>query len=72
MDIEKEGGKLRKRIEKLNWQLTSRLALSLQQRKAKEKEVDDLKKELADLEKKSTELKVTKINVKLHLPFIIG
>ena len=65
--FKKEGAKLRKRIEKLNLQLTSGIALSQQQRKAKEKQVDNLKKELQELEQKLTELKVTKINVKLHL-----
>ena len=67
MDIEKEGAKLRERIEHLNWQLTSSLALTQNQRKAKENAVDDLKQELANLQQKVTELKVTKINIKLHL-----
>ena len=46
MDIKKEDAKLRKRIENLNWQLTSSLALSQKQRKVKEEEFVDLKQKL--------------------------
>ena len=36
MDIEQEAAKIRKKIEKLNWKLTSGLALSKKQRDKKE------------------------------------
>ena len=63
MGIEEAAAKLWKKIEKLNWELKSGLALSKKQRDKK----DNLKDQLKNLQKKLTELKVTKINVKLHL-----
>ena len=67
MDIKKKASQIRKGIKDLNWQLTSGLALSQKQRKAKEKQVDDLKKELANLKQQLTELKLRKMNIKLCL-----
>ena len=67
MNIKEEAAKLRKKIEKLNWQLTSGLALSQKQRDQQEDKIDELKKELKGVGKKLTEIKCTKMSVKLHL-----
>ena len=67
MNIEETAAKLCKKIEKLRWQLGSGITFSTSKRKAKEDEIKDLKQELADLEQKFTELRVTKMNMKLHL-----
>ena len=69
MDIETQAAQIRKRIEKLNWNLDSGMAYSKTKRDKKEQEINDLKKELAYLEQKLTTLRLTKMNVKLHLPY---
>ena len=50
MDIETEATLLRKRIEKLERPLNIGMALTEKKRKAKEEEIDNLKKQLANLE----------------------
>ena len=54
MDIEIKTAQIRKRIEKLNWDLNSGTTYSQKKREQKEQEITDLKKELADLEQKLT------------------
>ena len=66
MDIEAHVVNLTKK-RKLQWQLNSGIPLSFKQRAAKQDLISDLKKELRGLENKSMELRVTRINVKVHL-----
>ena len=56
-----------KENRKLNWQLTTGLPLSQKQRDQKGDKIDELRDELKDLQKKLTEMKCTKMKVKLHL-----
>ena len=51
MHIETQAPKVRKRIEKLTWDLTSVTAYSKTKRDQKEQKIKDLKQDLADLEK---------------------
>ena len=67
MNIEEETAKLRKKIEKLNWQLTSSLVFSPSKEDQKEDKIDKLKEELKGPEKKLNIMKCTKMNVKLRL-----
>ena len=67
MDVESEAAQLRKKLEIINTVLTDRTALSKKKREQKEEEVKPLKEQLVSLEKKLTELRVTKMNVKLHV-----
>ena len=67
INIIEQAAKLCKKIEKLRWQLESGIPLSSSKREAKEEEIKDLSKQIADLESKLTNLRVTKINVKQHL-----
>ena len=67
MNNHEQASKLYKNIEKLRWQLDSGISLSVTKRKAKGDEIKDLKQELVDLEQKLTELRLTKMNMKLHL-----
>ena len=69
MDIKEEASKLRKKIEKINWQLTSGIALSRKQIYQKKDQIDILKAHLKALENKLTKLRLTKMNVKLHLSY---
>ena len=63
MDIETRAVKVRKRIKKLTWDLTSGTAYSKTKRDEKEQEIKDLKQDLAALEKKLTKLRLTKMNI---------
>ena len=49
MNIKEEAAKLRKKIEKLNWQLMSGFALSQKERDQKEDNIDESKKECEGL-----------------------
>ena len=51
----------------MTWDLTSSTALSQRKRDQKEDKIKELNKQLADLEKKLTQLRLTKMNVKLHM-----
>ena len=51
MDIKTEVTKLREKLEKLTWALTSGTALSETKRDQKEEEIKELKKQLAVSEK---------------------
>ena len=64
MKIEEEEAKLRKKIENFGYQLNSGQAIS-----EKEDQVDYLRDQLQNLEKKLTSQKLTKMNVKLHFPY---
>ena len=66
MDIEKEGAKLRKRIEKLNWQLTSGIALSDHHRTEKEEKIEELREKLKALEQMLTTFEGHQNHVKYH------
>ena len=68
MDIKEKGSKLNKKIEKVVSILTDGTALSQAQCKEKGDTVKGLQKELVGLQQQLQDLKVTKINVKLHLP----
>ena len=67
MDIESQVAQLRKKLEKIQCILTDGTALRKKKREQKEEEVKALKEQLVAIEKKLTELKVTKINIKLHV-----
>ena len=69
MNLEKQTSQLNKKIKKLVSVLTDGTALSQAQRTAKENQVKDLQKDLATLQQELTDFKLTKINVKLHLPY---
>ena len=67
MAIETEAALLRKRLEKLWRPLNNVTTLDKKKRKTKEEEIDILKEQLAGLEDKLTELRVTRLNIKLHM-----
>ena len=49
MDVEKQASQLRKKSEKINWQLVNNPDLTAAKRKAFEDQVADIKKELLAL-----------------------
>ena len=66
MDIEKEVGKLCKKLEKLNWQLTNNPDLTYTKRQRIEDEVDQIKEQLRAFEAQLTPLTVTKVVHQTH------
>ena len=66
MDIDAEAGKLRKKLEKIQWQLTNNPDLSATKRKKLEDEFDDIKEKLKAFEDKLTPLGVTKLVHETH------
>ena len=66
MDVEKWASQLRKKLEKINWQLVNNPDYTAAKRKAFEDQVADIKKELLALENKLTLLTVTKLTHTTH------
>ena len=66
MDVEKRASQLRKKLEKINWQLVNNPDLTAAKKKAFEDQVADIKKELLALENKLTPLTVTKLTHTTH------
>ena len=66
MDIEAQGAKLCKKLEKIQWQLTNNPDLSQTKRKKLEDEVDDIKEKLKAFENQLTPLAVTKLVHETH------
>ena len=64
MDIDAEAGKLRKKLEKIQWQVNKQSRLKYN--KKKEDEFDDIKEKLKAFEDKLTPLGVTKLVHKTH------
>ena len=58
MNVEKQASQLRKKLEKITWQLNNNPDLTAAKRKAFEDQVPDIKKELLALETKLTPLTV--------------
>ena len=61
MDIQAQAAKLRKKLEKLNWQLTNNPDLTQTKRQRIEEEVDQIKEQLKAFEAQLTPLTVTKL-----------
>ena len=66
MDINQQASVLRKKLEKLSWQLENNPDLSKNKRKKLQDEVDDIKEKLKALEGQLTLLAVTKVMRKTH------
>ena len=66
MDVEKRASQLRKKLEKINWQLINNPDITAAKRKAFEDQVADIKNELLVLESKLTLLTVTKMTHTTH------
>ena len=66
MDIEAQAAKLRKKLEKLNWQLINNPDLTQAKRKKLEDEVDQIKQQLKAFEAELTPLTVTKLVHETH------
>ena len=67
MGIETEASQFRKKIEKIERVSNDGTALSQKIIDRKENEVKESSKQLAALDQKLTELRVTKLNIKLHM-----
>ena len=65
MDIEKQAGVLRRKLEKINFKLDNP-ALKADKRKELEDEVDAIKAQLKAFEQQLTQLRVTKIQRTTH------
>ena len=66
MDFEKQASLLRKKLEKINWQLSNNPDLTAAKREAIEDQVADTKKELLAIENKLTPLTVTQLTHTTH------
>ena len=66
VDVEKWASLLRKKLEKINWQLINNPDLTAAKRKAFEDQVADIKKELLAIENQFTLLTVTKLTHTTH------
>ena len=66
MDIEAQAAKLRKKLEKLNWQLINNPDLTHAKRNKLEDKVDQTKQQLKAFEAQFTPLTVTKLVHKTH------
>ena len=66
MDTEAQAAKLRKKLEKLNWQLINNPDLTQAKRKKLEDEVDQIKQQLKAFEAQLTPLAVTKLVHETH------
>ena len=66
MDIEAQAAKLRKKLEKLNWQLTNNPDLTQTKRQRIEDKVNQIKEQLKALEAHLTPLTVTKLVHQTH------
>ena len=66
MDIDAEAGKLHKKLEKIQWQLTNNTDLSATKRKKLEDEFDDIKEKLKAFEDTLSPLGVTKLVHETH------
>ena len=69
MDLKKQAAQLNKKIKKLVSILINSTTLSKAKRDQKEDQLKDLNKQLTTLQQQQTELKVMKINIKLHVPY---
>ena len=66
MDIDQQAAVLRKKLEKLNWQLENNPDLSKTKRKKLQDKVDDIKEKMKAFEGQLTPLAVTKLMHKTH------
>ena len=66
MDIDAEAAKLRKKLEKIQWQLKNNPDLSRTKRKKLEDKFDDIKQKLKAVEDKLTPLGLTKLVHETH------